>query len=179
MPTSISTESGVDDNSSQSLDKSRALRSALGRYPTGVTVVATQSADGQVHCMTVNSFASLSLEPPLILWALRARSLRFETFVKCPLFSVNVLSESQIDLARRYATPTDIHVNSHDWKHFLSDCPVVQGAVAQFVCRTDNHVRQGDHAIQIGEVIDFAAFDSRPLLFMSGGYYAGSDQIPL
>jgi flavin reductase (DIM6/NTAB) family NADH-FMN oxidoreductase RutF len=179
MPLPISSESGVDDNSSQPLVERRALRTALGRFPTGVTVVATRSADGQVHCMTVNSFASLSLEPPLILWALRARSVRFETFVKCPVFSVNVLSESQVDVARRYATPTDHAVNSRDWKHFLSDCPVVQGAVAQFVCRTDNHVRQGDHAIQIGEVVDFATSDSRPLLFMAGGYFAGSRQAPL
>ena len=130
--------------------------------------------------MTVNSFASLSLQPPLILWALRARSVRFETFVKCQLFSVNVLAESQVDLARRHATPTTVSVNARDWKAFLSGCPVLQGAVAQFVCRADNHVRQGETtAIQIGEVITFAESECRPLLFMAGGYFAGSDQQPL
>ena len=174
MPVTTSSQRGLDDNSSQPLDEIRALRSALGRYPTGVSVVSTQSPDGQVHCMTVNSFASLSLEPPLILWALRTRSVRFETFVNCALFSINVLAESQVDLARRHATPTRDAVDSHDWKGFLAGCPVVTGAVAQFVCRTDNQVQQGDHAIQIGEVIKFAEFERKPLLFMSGGYFAGS-----
>ncbi len=176
MPLPLPAEPGADDGSSQPLNELRALRSALGCYPTGVTVVATQSQDGLVHCMTVNSFASLSLEPPLILWSLRAHSARFDTFVKCELFSVNVLSESQIDLARRHATPANSAANAGEWNTFLSGCPVVNGAVVQFVCRPDHHVHRGDHAIQIGKVITFAEFDHKPLLFMRGGYFAGSRQ---
>ena len=82
-----------------------ALRSALGRFATGVTIVATESADGHVHCMTVNSFASLSLDPPLVMWTLRSRSARYETYSHCKMFSVSVLAESQIDLARKHARP--------------------------------------------------------------------------
>jgi flavin reductase (DIM6/NTAB) family NADH-FMN oxidoreductase RutF len=166
-------------NRTQSADERNALRSALGRFPTGVTVISTRAPGGQVHCMTVNSFASLSLDPPLILWALRAHSARFETFAQCELFSVNILSELQLDLARSHAAPTLAGVDANDWDEFLSDCPVVEGAAAHFVCRAGNHVRQGDHAILIGEVVKFAEYDRKPLLFMSGVYFAGSNLKPL
>ena len=150
-----------------------SLRSALGRYPTGVTVVAAEGTDGRVHCMTVNSFTSLSLDPPLVMWALRAGSTRFDMLTQCGTFSVNVLSEGQIALARRHAQSPPALVAVQDWADRVEGCPVIAGATAQFVCRLSAQVPQGDHVLLVGEVQHFAEGEGQPLLFMSGGFYSG------
>ena len=151
----------------------RALRTALGRFATGVTVIATQCEQRRVHGMTVNSFTSLSLDPALILWTLRTRSARYRTFAHCEYFSVNVLADNQIDVARRHALPAN-GVAAAAWPAFRATCPVVDGASAQFVCRSRNVVLEGDHAILIGEILDFAESDAKPLLFVAGNYCTAS-----
>lgn len=151
-----------------------ALRSALGRYPTGVTIVSAVGADSHVHCMTVNSFTSLSLDPPLVMWALRAKSTRYETMVNSSIFSVSVLAESQLDLARLHSTSPHRPCALDSWGAFLEGCPVIAGACAHFVCKSSGQVRQGDHTLLVGEISHFAEGHSEPLLFMSGGYYSGA-----
>jgi flavin reductase (DIM6/NTAB) family NADH-FMN oxidoreductase RutF len=151
----------------------RALRSALGRFATGVTVVATQCGGELVQSMTVNSFTSLSLDPALILWTLRTGSARYASFAHCELFSVNVLADSQVDIARRHAQPSPGIAAAH-WDGFRSGCPVVDGASVQFICRSRNVVPEGDHAILIGEVLDYADFERKPLLFVAGGFFSGA-----
>jgi flavin reductase (DIM6/NTAB) family NADH-FMN oxidoreductase RutF len=151
----------------------RGLRNALGRFATGVTVIATQCGHGRIHGMTVNSFASLSLDPALILWTLRTASARYATFAHCDLFSVNVLAENQLDIARRHARAGPGVVAS-TWHGFHSECPVIEGASAQFICRSRNVVHEGDHAILIGEILEFVEFERSPLLFVTGDYFSGS-----
>lgn len=131
-------------------DEQRALRSALGRFATGVTV---------------NSFTSLSLDPALVLWTLRSGSTRYATFAHCGLFSISVLADNQVEVARCHARPAE-GIEARDWRGFRSGCPVVEGAAVQFVCRSRNVMPQGDHAILIGEVVEFADFDRKPLLFV-------------
>ena len=150
------------------------LRSALGRFATGVTVIAAQTDDNQVHCMTVNSFASLSLDPPLILWTLRTNSARYQTFSKTQAFSVSVLAESQLDLARKHAMPLPEGYSERKWNAFLGGCPIIAGASAHFVCKGHTEVNKGDHVILIGEITEFAEYSHPPLLFMAGKYYRGS-----
>lgn len=156
------------------VDERTALRAALGRFATGVTVICAQTPDGHVHCMTVNSFASLSLDPPLILWTLRTGSARYDTFSKATAFSVNVLSESQIELSRKHARPPTDGFSGKNWKAFLGNCPIIEGASANFVCKGHTEVKKGDHVILIGEVTEFAEFNHPPLLFMGGKYFSGS-----
>lgn len=151
-----------------------SLRSALGRFATGVTVIAAQTADQHVHCMTVNSFASLSLDPPLILWTLRSRSARYHTFSQTHAFSVSVLSESQIDIARRHAMPPPDGFAHREWKAYLGGCPIVEDASAHFICKGHTEVNKGDHVILIGEITEFAEHKHPPLLFMGGKYYSSS-----
>ena len=151
-----------------------ALRAALGRFATGVTIVATEAADGHVHCMTVNSFASLSLDPPLVLWTLRSRSARYETYSHCKTFSVSVLSETQIELARKHAKPPAGGYSERNWKAFMGGCPIIEGAAAHFICKHHSEVTKGDHAVLIGEITEYAEYDHPPLLFMAGKYYSGS-----
>ena len=156
-----------------------ALRSALGRFATGVTVICAQTADGHVHCMTVNSFASLSLDPPLILWTLRSRSARYHTFSKTHAFSVSVLAETQIDIARKHATPPSAGFSGRHWSAHLGGCPIIEGASAHFVCNSHTEVNQGDHVILIGKITEFTESRHPPLLFMGGKYYSGSALKPL
>lgn len=160
-------------------DPKISLRSALGRFATGVTVISAQTADTHVHCMTVNSFASLSLDPPLILWTLRARSARYHTFSKTHAFSVSVLAETQIDIARKHAMPPPDGIAHRDWKAFMGGCPIVDGASAHFICKGHTEVNKGDHVILIGEITEFAEHSHPPLLFMGGKYYSGSSLKPL
>lgn len=166
-------------HSTPSNDTRLALRSALGRFATGVTVISAQTADGHVHCMTVNSFASLSLDPPLILWTLRTGSARYDTFSKAGAFSVSVLAETQVDVSRKHATPPTDGFSGRNWKAFLGGCPIIEGASAHFVCKSHTEVRKGDHVILIGEVTDFAEYKHPPLMFMGGKYYLGSSLKPL
>ena len=151
----------------------RALRTALGRFPTGVAVVTAESADGHIHCMTVNSFTSLSLNPPLVMWALRTDSTRFDAMTRCGQFSVNVLAEAQVELARRHAVAPPQLAPVAEWDAHLEDCPVIAGAAAHFVCRPSAQLLQGDHTLLVGEVLHFADNGRLPLLFMSGGFYSG------
>ncbi len=160
-------------------DERIALRSALGRFTTGVTVICAQSPDLHVHCMTVNSFASLSLDPPLILWTLRTGSARYETFSRATAFSVNVLAETQIEVSRKHAKPPAEGFSVRNWKAFLGGCPIIEGASAHFVCKGHTEVKKGDHVILIGEVTDFAQYNHPPLLFMGGKYFSGSSVKPL
>jgi flavin reductase (DIM6/NTAB) family NADH-FMN oxidoreductase RutF len=155
-------------------DPRLALRSALGRFATGVTVISAQTADKHVHCMTVNSFASLSLDPPLILWTLRSRSARYHTFSKTNEFSVSVLAETQMDIARKHAAPPPDGFAHRDWKHYLKGCPIIEGASAHFICKGHTEVNKGDHVILIGEVTEFAEHHHPPLVFMGGKYFSGS-----
>ena len=150
------------------------LRAALGRFPTGVTLIVTECADHRVHAMTVNSFTSLSLDPPLVLWALRASSARFATFAHCKRVSVNVLAEHQVELARACARPGDPGVPTASWDAFLAGCPVVGEASAQFVCEPRDVAHYGDHAVVVAEVTAFVESARKPLVFVGGRYYAGS-----
>jgi len=160
-------------------DAKTALRSALGRFATGVTVISAQTPDQHVHCMTVNSFASLSLDPPLILWTLRSRSARYHTFSRTHAFSVSVLAETQIDVARKHALPPASGYSERNWKAFLGGCPIIEGAAAHFICKGHTEVDKGDHVILIGEITEFAEHQHPPLLFMGGKYYSSSSLQPL
>lgn len=151
----------------------RALRSAFGRFPTGVTVVTMAGADGNVHCMTVNSFTSLSLEPPLVMWALRSSSGRVELLGAAERFAVSVLAESQVALARQHAAfPPQLQPLAA-WTALLDGVPVIEDAAAHFVCRRTGQMPQGDHIVLFGEVQRFAEHNREPLVFMSGGFYSG------
>lgn len=151
----------------------RALRSAFGRFPTGVTVVTMAGADGNVHCMTVNSFTTLSLEPPLVMWALRNSSTRHEVLAGTDRFAVSVLAASQVDLARRHAAFPPQLQSLALWPALLDDVPVIEGAAAHFVCRRSGEMPQGDHLLLFGEVLRFAEHGHEPLLFMAGSFYSG------
>ena len=150
----------------------QALRKTLGQFATGVTVIAARSADGALVGLTANSFGALSLDPPLIVWALRKSSPSLPVFEGSDQFVVSVLAEEQVEVSRRFASHAP---NKFDGvAHALNEhgVPLIHGATAWFECRTVSRQIAGDHCLFIAEVERFTSADAAPLLFHAGGYFA-------
>ncbi|NRR33495.1 flavin reductase family protein [Oxalobacteraceae bacterium] len=149
----------------------RALRNALGSYPTGVAIVTTRTACGRPVGLTINSFASLSLDPPLLLWSLSKRSPSMAAFGESGYFSVNVLAAGQADLARAFASSAVA-----DKFALLPSCdspeqlPLIPGSLATFVCATEQAQDAGDHTLFQGRVLRYTEGEGEPLVFHRGQF---------
>jgi flavin reductase (DIM6/NTAB) family NADH-FMN oxidoreductase RutF/2-polyprenyl-6-methoxyphenol hydroxylase-like FAD-dependent oxidoreductase len=146
----------------------RDLRRALGQFATGVTVVTTTDPTGRPVGMTANSFTSVSLNPPLVLWAAARSSPSLEAFEACDRFAVNVLASDQHHLSRQFATSG---ADKFDGVRLVpGDLPLLEGTVAHFVCRRTARVEAGDHVVFLGEIESYDAPGGEPLVFHSGFY---------
>lgn len=153
-------------------EQARSLRQALGRFATGVTIITCRDAGGQPVGLTANSFNSLSLDPPLVLWSLRVESPSEPAFQGAGHFAVNVLAQGQIELSRRFASSeTDKFAAGH-WQAGEGGAPVLAGCAAVFECETVSRQRLGDHILFIGRVLRHAEAQQAPLLFHGGQYRA-------
>jgi flavin reductase (DIM6/NTAB) family NADH-FMN oxidoreductase RutF len=148
----------------------RDFRRALGQFATGVTVVTTLADDGRRVGVTANSFTSLSLDPPLVLWCLDKEATSLPTFNACTRFAVNVLSASQHHLSRQFATPADDKFAGVAVIDGPGGVPLLEDVVARFVCKNMRQIDGGDHVIVIGEVEQYETFGGEPLVFHSGFY---------
>jgi flavin reductase (DIM6/NTAB) family NADH-FMN oxidoreductase RutF len=148
-----------------------ALRSALGRFATGVTIITCGQSDGSRVGLTANSFNSLSLEPALVLWSLRLASTNLDAFARAGHFTVNVLADSQVDLSRRFAGRTEDKFAEGLWSAGLHGAPVLAGCAAVFECETVSQQTVGDHALFIGQVLRLGEAPLAPLVFQSGHYH--------
>jgi flavin reductase (DIM6/NTAB) family NADH-FMN oxidoreductase RutF len=148
----------------------RELRRALGQFATGVTVITTCAENGHRIGVTANSFTSLSLDPPLVLWCLSKTAPSRGAFEECSHFAVNVLAAGQHYLSRQFATPAEDKFGGVDFDEGPGGVPVIDGVLAYFVCRNVRHVDGGDHLIVIGEVERFETTEGEPLVFHSGKY---------
>lgn len=149
-------------------DTARVLRDALGRFATGVTVVTTEGPDGPVG-VTANSFAAVSLNPPLILWAPAKSSRRCRAFAEARTFAVHVLAADQIELCRHFTQPDD-HFTGLSTAVSPEGTPLIEGTLARFECSTDTTHDAGDHVIVIGRVLRARFRPGAPLVFSQGGY---------
>jgi flavin reductase (DIM6/NTAB) family NADH-FMN oxidoreductase RutF len=147
-----------------------ALRSALGRFTTGVTIVSCVDAAGVRVGLTANSFQSLSLSPPLVLWSLQRSSPSVEAFVAARHFAVNVLAEAQVDLSRRFASRRNDKFDEGAWAPGSTGAPVLSGCAAVFECETVSHQEAGDHLLFIGRVVALVEAPVPPLVFQAGHY---------
>ncbi|MEM9124958.1 MAG: flavin reductase family protein [Pseudomonadota bacterium] len=147
-------------------DDTRTLRDAFGRFATGVTIVTCHSADGPV-CVTANSFSSLSLDPPLIMWAGDRNSRRFPYFHQARHFSVHVLSADQSDLcfgcSRNAFALRDVN---HD--RCANGTPLLPDCLARFECEQHAYHDAGDHVIVVGKVLKVSMADGDALTFYAG-----------
>lgn len=148
----------------------RDLRRAFGQYATGVTVVTTRDELGRPWGMTANSFTSVSLNPPLVLWAAAKSSPSLEAFLAADRFAVNVLASDQHHLSRQFATSGAEKFEDVDLDAGSADVPVLAGVVAHFLCRRTQTVDGGDHVVLFGEVESYEAAGGEPLVFHAGGY---------
>jgi 3-hydroxy-9,10-secoandrosta-1,3,5(10)-triene-9,17-dione monooxygenase reductase component len=143
------------------------LRATLGAFATGVTVVTTQTADGPLG-MTVNSFASVSLDPPLILWSPARKSARFPAFERAEHFAVHVLSEAQVPLAQAFAADGWAPFDDYAFEPGIGGAPLLAGCCARLQCRHAAGHDGGDHLIVVGEVLAHETSDAPPLIFHRG-----------
>ncbi len=148
----------------------RQIRNALGRFPTGVTVITTQAPDGKREGLTANSFSALSLDPPLILWSISRRSPSLPGFLASGYFAINVLSAGQADLSHRFATRSEDKFAGLTIGTGVGDSPLLDGVLARFECSVENTVDGGDHVLFIGRVHRLAYGDGEPLIFNAGRY---------
>lgn len=146
----------------------RVLRRTLGRYPTGVAVVTAAYQDRPV-ALTINSFTSVSLEPPLVLWCVRQSSSRLPALAGAPHFAINMLARDQGEVAVRCAGRDTLWPEpAHRTGPY--GVPVLTGTVGCLVCRRERVTVAGDHLVMFGEILDHYATDGPPLVFLDGRY---------
>ncbi len=148
----------------------RALRQALGAFPTGVCLVTTATPDGKREGMTINSFASVSLDPPLLLWSIRDDARSADAFLAARSFNLSVLAASQRELAWHFAKPAPDKFERFeaDFGTAANGCPRLLESVATFECATYSRHQEGDHTVLLGRIERFSRSDAAPLLFHSG-----------
>lgn len=151
------------------------LRRALGGFATGVTVVTTQSSiDGAAAArdagLTVNSFNSVSLSPPLVLWSLARQSQLLPAFAAASHYAVHVLHAGQQALAMRFASPVEDRFSGLALSRGPAGIPLLEDYLCRFVCRIRERLDGGDHVILLGEVEQFDARDGSALTYWRGRY---------
>ena len=154
-----------------SIDK-REYRNAVGCFATGVTIVTTLDHDDSKIGITVNSFSSLSLEPPLVLFCVDSKINSFLAFENCPHFNINVLREDQMDLSNTFARSSEDKWDEVQHTFGENGCPVFGGSAAILECDKHAMYEGGDHLIIIGEVkkMTYEQGECRPLLYFKGSY---------
>ena len=147
-----------------------AFRRACAKFATGVAVATTCDAEGVPHGITVNSFTSVSLEPPLVLICIDYRSVALPHFREARSYGINVLSLAQRELSNRFAQRSEPRFDGVEWHAGLSGIPLLDGALAHFECELGQVVEAGDHAVLIAEVVHASSIDGEPLLYFASGY---------
>ena len=141
------------------------FKQALGNYPTGVTVVTALDENNKPMGLTVNSFASVSLDPLLILWSIDKRVSTYDKFLKTDKFAVNILASDQNDLCTLFSSRVEDRFSQCKWEESELQLPVLEDTLAVLQCKTFKQVEAGDHMILIGEVLDIQNSDKEPLLY--------------
>lgn len=156
----------------------RSFRDALGLFVTGVTIITARTEAGEPFGVTANSFNSVSMDPPLILWSLNRASRRVSGFQKAGHFCVHILREDQSDLSRHFSRSNVDKFEGIAFEPGEGGVPILPRSAARLECRTYAQHDGGDHIIFLGEVIRISAdLDARPLLFHGGRYAALADTV--
>lgn len=148
------------------------FRAALGLFATGVTIVTTRAADGSPVGLTANSFNSVSLAPPLVLWSLGSRASTMAAFTAASHYAIHVLGAEQRELAERFATSGIDRFADLDWREGQGGVPLLDGAAAVFQCHNRSRYEEGDHVIFVGEVERcHHRSGASPLIYHGGRFY--------
>lgn len=146
------------------------LRRSLGSFPTGVCLVTTLSPQGKREGMTINSFSSLSLAPPLVLWSIRTAARSAPNFLTASHFIISVLSMDQKELAQHFARPAVDKFEAYEsmFEAGLGGCPRLKTSVSTFECQLHSAHEEGDHSVLIGRIERLNSTDQPPLVFHAG-----------
>lgn len=155
--------------SNATLEASR-FRSACALFATGIAVLTTRASDGAPHGITVNSFASLSLAPPLVMVAIDRACVFLNFFESSGFYAVNILAEDHRHLSRRFSELPENRFDGVGWTAAMTGSPRIGGALAMLDCKIVQKFDAGDHRVLIGEVQDIAIGEGRPLIYFSSDY---------
>jgi flavin reductase (DIM6/NTAB) family NADH-FMN oxidoreductase RutF len=158
---STSTEPAIDP---------RELRDVLGCFATGVAVVTSIGDEGKPVGMTINSFSSVSLDPPLILWSIGLKTPSRGAYATHPSFAINIMCSESKDLSLHFARPSEEKFADIDWTPGHKGVPVLGGALATLECEVHDRIISGDHEIYIGRVMRLNQKSGDPLLFHRGKF---------
>jgi flavin reductase (DIM6/NTAB) family NADH-FMN oxidoreductase RutF len=156
------------------IDKNE-LRRVMGHFATGVTVVTTRGADGQLFGLTANAVSSVSLSPPLVLVCVDKTSESYPGFEQSKVFTVNILSADQEDISRRFAVSGGDKFEGVSFRRGVNGAPILGGVLAHIECRVIGSYDGGDHTIYLGEADEAETTEGKPLLFYRGGYRSLGD----
>ena len=147
----------------------RLFRRCLGQYGTGIAIITTET-EGRRAAMTVNSFASVSLDPPLVLWSIGHTSRSTSLFKEARCFAVNILASTQMDVSRHFSSKVEDKFAEAAWSRGTVGAPLLDGCLAHLECEPHAQVEAGDHIIMICRVRRASRFEGEPLLFTQGQY---------
>lgn len=154
------------------LQDTRRLRSVLGKYATGVAIITTQAAEAGPVGITVNSFSSVSLAPPLVMWSIACKAYSRPVFEAAGYWAVHILAYEQDELSARFAQAGADKFADIPVERGLHGLPLLPGCAARLQCKSSLIHEGGDHLILLGEVLDYEANEAAPLVFHSGKYGA-------
>lgn len=145
-------------------------RQTCARFATGITVVTVIDEHGHPHGMTVNSFSSVSLDPPLVLVSIDLRNALLGHFLSTRFFAINILAEDQQHLSRRFSSPSENRFHGVTWRLGETGVPLLEGVLAQLECAVSQTFEAGDHTVLVGEVRFAGYSDGRPLVYFGSEY---------
>ncbi|MDQ0268513.1 flavin reductase family protein [Cytobacillus purgationiresistens] len=147
------------------MSKADLFKEVMGNYPTGVTVVTMTDNEGVPLGLTVNSFASVSLDPMLLLWSIDKRVSTYDKFTNTDQFAIHVLASDQAEVCSLFASKGIDRFKNCEWEKSKNDLPIIAGSAGVFQCKTFKTIEAGDHMIIVGEVIDIESNKKEPLLY--------------
>jgi flavin reductase (DIM6/NTAB) family NADH-FMN oxidoreductase RutF len=145
-------------------------RRTCSLFATGITVITTLDENGHPHGMTVNSFSSVSLDPPLVLVCIDLRNAILGHFLTSAWFAVNILAEHQEDVSRRFSSASENRFRGLEWERGASGVPLLAGVLAHMECALTKTFEAGDHAMLVGEVREASYREGKPLVYFNSSY---------
>lgn len=158
-------------SSSSKIDP-RDFRNVLGAFPTGVTVITAKDDEDKRYGVTANSFNSVSLDPPLILWSIGKTSTSYDAFMAAEFWNVHILAADQEAISNNFAKSGGDKYADIDYQDGIEGAPLIAGCAAVMQCKTEYQYEGGDHIILVGRVLDYQYDDKESLVFSRGRYAA-------
>lgn len=157
-------------------DKYRPLKDAFGRFATGIAVAACRNGDNSIAALTINSFTSVSLEPPLVLWCLENRASSYSAFMASESYGVSILRADQQAASQRFAHFVPNGPREDEFESWVTGAPILKQRLAGFDCRIVARHEAGDHVILVGEVVKFDSAEDAALIYYASNYIPDTEK---